>query len=106
MDTTGDLLNLLLGVEARVFGIRFEFFNVSINDRERGVHVLATSNVVARPCAHRCHGKLSADLNGCEGTHGPVALMRQCRTVAPGCASNSLRCKRATQNEFYLKLSL
>jgi hypothetical protein len=26
--------------------------------------------------------------------------------VAPGFASNSLRCKRATQNEFYLKLSL
>jgi hypothetical protein len=32
--------------------------------------------------------------------------LRQCDTVAPGSASNSLRCKRATQNEFYLKLSL
>jgi hypothetical protein len=43
--------------EARVFGIRFELFNVSINDRERRVHVLATSSVVARPCTYRCHGK-------------------------------------------------
>src|ERR1035437_6991659 len=56
-DTTGDLLNLLLGVEARVFGIRLELFNVSINDRERRVHVLATSSVVARFCTYRCHGK-------------------------------------------------
>ena len=37
---------------------------------------------------------------------GLVALMRQCGTVASGCASDSLRCKRATQNEFYLKLSV
>src|ERR1035437_2475819 len=76
LDTTGDLLNLLLGGEARVFGIRFELFKVSINDRERGVHVLATSNVVARPCAHRCHREPS-DLDGSERTHGLVARMRQ-----------------------------
>src|ERR1019366_3473743 len=82
MDTTSDLLNLLLGVEARVFGIRFELFKVSINDRERGVHVLVPSNVVARPCAHRCHGKISSDLSGCEGTHGlvaPIEDWQRCR---------------------------
>src|ERR1022692_3069584 len=47
LDTTGDLLNLLLGVEARVFGICLEFVDVSINDRKRRVRVWATSSVVA-----------------------------------------------------------
>ena len=100
MDTTSDLLNLLLGVEARVFGIRFELFKVSINDRERGVHVLVPSNVVARPCAHRCHGKISSDLSGCEGTHGLVARMRQYSTVATGCVSNKSAASAPRQMSF------
>src|SRR6266849_9749803 len=83
-DTTGDLLNLLLGVETRVFGICLELVDVSISDRKRRVRVLATSSVVACSSAHRCHRGVSSDLNVCEGRHGLVDLMGQCRTVAPG----------------------
>src|SRR5450759_5251854 len=75
-DTTGDLLNLLLGVQTRVFGICLEFVDVSINDRKRRVRVWATSSVIACSSAHRCHREPS-DLDGCERTHGLVARMRQ-----------------------------
>src|SRR6185295_7182509 len=93
-DTTGDLLNLLLGVETRVFGICLKLVDVSINDRKRRVRVLATSSVVACSSAHRCHRKsplirMSAKEDTAGLSNGNAAPWH------PGAHGNSLYCQRA-----------
>src|SRR4029077_4020502 len=89
LDTTGDLLNLLFGVETRVFGICLELVDVSINDRKRRGRVLATSSVVACSSAHRCHREPS-DLDGCERTHGLVARIGNTAPWHPVAPATSL----------------